>query len=219
MKRFMILLIGLGIIQSVLSQKWEVKVQRIDKKTFKTIRLKPESQFTVGRTLVNTDTLKEFSYFDGLFLKGTKDTLCFKLKEVQSHCVFTSGVKQQTVFPASLYPGILPEDSNSLKMALTDIGYLKVKSPKWQNTVGESIVEPLIWISMFTLFISPIVSYNYKEGKLDAERYKYWAMGSTLGLVVGFGSVIIINGLEGPTTFKFKPGWPGQNASLWKFDN
>jgi len=38
-------------------------------------------------------------------------------------------------------------------------------------------------------------------------------------LVVGFGSVIIINGLEGPTTFKFEPGWPGQNASLWKFNN
>ncbi|MBN2172992.1 MAG: hypothetical protein JW731_02590 [Bacteroidales bacterium] len=217
MKRFMILLLGLSIIQSVLSQKWEVDVQRIDKHTHKTIKLKPESQFTIGNTLVNTDTLKEFSYFDGLFLKGTKDTLCFKLKEVQSHRIFTSGVKQQTVFPASLYPGILPEDSNSLKMALADIDFLKVKNPKWQNTVGEAIVEPLIWISIITLFVSPNVSYNYKEGKLDTERYKYWALGSTLGLVVGFGSVIIINGLEGTTTFKFKPDWPGQKASLWKF--
>jgi len=219
MKILLILLIGLGLSQSVLSQKWEVQLQRLDKRDLKILKFKPESQLTIGRTLVNNDSLKEFSYFDGFFLGGTKDTLYIKIKEIQSHRVLTTGIKQQTTFPARFYPGILPEDSSGLKISLLDIDYMKIKSPKWQNTVGESIVEPLIWVSMITLIISPIVSYNFKKGKLDTERYKYWALGSTLGIVVGFGSVIIINGLEGPKTFKFEPGWPGQNASLWKFDN
>lgn len=189
-------------IHSAVSQKWEIQVQRMEKHALKLLIFKPEIQFTVGRTFFNTDTLKEFSYYDGFFLKGTKDTLFFKLKEIKSHREFKSGVKQQTIFPAAFYPGIPPEDSNRLKIALMDIDYLRIKSPKWQNTVGEAIVEPVIWLSMITLFLSPVISYNFKKGKLDAERYKYWALGSTLGLAVGFGSVIIINGLQGTEKFQ-----------------
>jgi hypothetical protein len=219
MKKFILLMLGMGLLQSLQAQNWEVQIQRIgENHHIKNLKLKPDRSLRIGRLITDEDSLKEFNYFEGQFLCGTDNSLQIKLREVQTHKVFTNGISHQTTIPGKLYPDVLPGDSNRLEIELMDIDFLKIKGSKGQHIAGE-IIEPLIWISLFTLILSPLISYNFKEGEINVDRYKYWALGSTLGLTVGFGCVIAINGFEGPTEFQFKEGWPSKKSKLWKFNH
>ena len=219
MKKFILLLVGMGLLQSLQAQNWEVQIQRIgENHHIKNLKLKPNRPLRIGRLLTDEDSLREFNYFEGRFLGGTDHSLQIKLREVQTHKVFTNGISHQSTIPGKLYPEVFPGDSNRLEIALMDIDFLKIKSSKAQH-IADEIVEPLIWVSLFTLILSPLISYNFKEGELNADRYEYWALGSTLGLTVGFACVITINTFEGPTEFQFKEGWPSKKSKLWRFNN
>lgn len=217
MKKIILLLVGTAILLSVKAQTWESQIQTITgKQKVKTLRIKPGRELKAGRLLTDEDSLREFNYYEGFFVGGSRDSLQISLREVQTHKVYTDGIKYQSTIPARLCPELHPGDSNILQLPLTNMDYLQIKSPKWQKTAGE-IVEPLIWASMFVMFLSPMICYDYKEGAFNAERYQYWGIGSTAGLAIGFGSVIIINAFDGTKTFQFKSGWPNKKTKVWKF--
>ncbi len=211
------MLIGTCVLLSLNAQTWESQIQSVEGKSrVKTLKIKPGRELKIGQLLTDEDSLREFNYYKGSSLGGTRDSLYIRLRDVQTNKIFTNGIKYQSTIPAKFYPEILPGDSNSLKMSLMDIDYIQVKSPKWQKTAGE-IVEPLIWTSLFVLILSPLICYDYNKGAFNAVRYKYWGLGSTAGVVLGFGSVIIINAFDGTKSFQFNTGWPDKKTNVWKF--
>jgi hypothetical protein len=219
MKKFILLIVGMGLLQSFQAQNWEVQIQRIgENHHIKNLKLKPNRPLSIGRLITDEDSLREYNYFEGHFLGGTDRSLQIKLQKVQTHKVFANGISHQSTIPGKFYLEDLAGDTDRLEIALVDIDFLKIKGSKAQHIAGD-IVEPLIWISLFTLILSPLISYNFKKGELNADHYKYWALGSTLGLTVGFACVITINAFEGPTEFQFKEGWPSKKSKLWRFDD
>lgn len=217
MKKLILFVISAGIFLSSEAQTWKSQIQNVSgKQMVKTLKIKPGRELKIGRLLTDEDSLKEYTYFEGIFLDGTRDSINLKLNKVRVGSDYTNGVKHLSDFPAKYYQELLPGDSNSLKMALMDMDYIQIKSSKWQKT-AEDIVEPLIWASLFVMCISPLICYDYKEGAFNAERYQYWGVGCVAGLAVGFGSIILVNLIDGTKAFQFKAGWPNKKTNVWKF--
>lgn len=218
MKKFILLLTVLGAMLTSEAQPWDFQLQRISGKTKeKTLKLEPEMKLEIGRLLTDNDSLKEYNYYNGIFLGGTRDSIRIRLKEVKTNSVFTSGIKQQSTIPVKYFTSVLLSDSGFMSFALPEIDYLKYSKSKKNDSGG--IVEPVIYLSLLTLFLSPVISYDYKEGELNEERYKYWALGSTLALASCITAIITINAINGPDTFRFKAGWPGTHIKEWRFIN
>jgi hypothetical protein len=70
--------------------------------------------------------------------------------------------------------------------------------------------------SLAVMVLSPLICYDYKEQELNANRYKYWAMGSTAGALAGF-AILITNGGNKTRRLQFQPDWPDKNMKVWKF--
>lgn len=218
MKKFILLLTVLGAMFTSEAQPWNFQLQRITGKTReKTLKLKPEMKLEIGRLLTDNDSLKEYNYYNGNFLGGTRDSIRIRLKEVKTNSVFTSGIKQQSTIPVKYFTSVPPRDSGFMSFALPEIDYLKYSKSKKNDPGG--IVEPVIYLSLLTLFLSPVISYDYKEGELNEERYKYWALGSTIALASCITAIITINAIDGPDTFRFKASWPGSHIKEWRFIN
>ncbi|NTW25029.1 MAG: hypothetical protein HGA37_10035 [Lentimicrobium sp.] len=218
MKKFIFLFLTLGILSGSEAQNWEARIQRVSGNSReKTLKLKPEMKLEVGRLLTDNDSLKEYNYYHGIFLGGTADSIRIRLKEVKTNSVFTNGIKQQSTIPVKYFSAVPLRDSGFMSFALPEIDYLKYSKSKKNDPGG--IVEPVIYLSLLTLFLSPVISYDYKEGELNEERYTYWALGSTLALATCITAIITINAFDGPDTFRFKAGWPGTHIKEWRFIN
>lgn len=218
MKIFILSIIVLGIVVVTEAQTWEAQMQRITGKSReKTLKLKPDMKLEIGRLLTDNDTLKEYNYYNGIFLGGTRDSIRIRLNEVKTNSVYTSGIKQQSTIPVKYFTAVPLRDSGFMSFALPEIDYLKYSKSKKNDPGG--FVEPVIYLSLLTLFLSPVISYDYKEGELNEERYKYWALGSTLALASCITAIVTINAIDGPDTFRFKAGWPGTHIKEWRFIN
>jgi hypothetical protein len=216
MKKFILFLSVWGIMFTSKAQSWEYQLQSITgRNKEKTLKLKPEMKLEIGRLLTDNDSLKAYNYYNGIFLGGSRDSIRIRLNEVKTNSVFTNGVKQQSTIPVKYFSSIPLRDSGFMSFALPEIDYLKYRKSK-KNDLG-GIVEPVIYLSLLTLFLSPVISYDYKEGKLNEERYKYWAFGSTLALASCITAIITVNAIKGPDTFRFKAGWPGTHIKEWRF--
>ncbi|MHC1777763.1 MAG: hypothetical protein AB9834_20355 [Lentimicrobium sp.] len=218
MKKFIILFLTLGFLTGSVAQTWETRMQRVSGNSReKTLKLKPEMKLEIGRLLTDNDSLKEYNYYNGIFLGGTHDSIRIRLNEVKTNAVFTSGIKQQSTIPVKYFTAVPLSDSGFMSFALPEIDYLKHSKAK--NYHVDEVLEPVVFLSLFTLFLSPVISYNYKEGELNEERYKYWALGSTLALATCVTAIITINAIDGPDFFRFKAGWPGTHIKEWRFIN
>lgn len=218
MKKIILLIFAAGFLVAPKAQTWEAQMQRITGKSReKTLKLKPEMKLEIGRLLTDNDSLKEYNYYNGIFLGGTRDSIRIRLNEVKTNSVYTSGIKQQSTIPVKYFTAVPLRDSGFMSFALPEIDYLK--QSKARNYHVDAVLEPVVFLSLFTLFLSPVISYNYKEGELNEERYKYWALGSTLALASCVTAIITINAIDGPDTFRFKAGWPGSHIKEWRFIN
>lgn len=104
MKKFILLLVGMGLFQSLQAQNWEVQIQRLgENHHIKNLKLKPNRPLRIGRLLTDEDSLREFKYFEGHFLGGTDNSLQIKLSEVKTHQVFTNGISHQSTIPGKLH--------------------------------------------------------------------------------------------------------------------
>jgi hypothetical protein len=67
------------------------------------------------------------------------------------------------------------------------------------------------------MIASPLISYNFKEGKLNAETYKKWGIGGTIGILSGISAVIVIGTVASNGKYHFKADWPYKRVKVWKF--
>jgi hypothetical protein len=216
MKKIILFFVSWAFLSVSEAQTWEVPVYRFnDGSWVKMLKLNSRMELTIRTQLHETDSAKEDITLRGLFHSGSADSLIIKLDEYKSLKQFPDGTRQTTTIPPDIYllnsfPG------NGLKsIALEDIGFLKVQ--KWPKAVSraDNIFEPVIFASLFVLIASPLISYNYKEGYLNTETYKNWALGSTITLTSCFAVLMVINSQS--KNYQFHPGWPDKKAKVWKF--
>jgi len=58
---------------------------------------------------------------------------------------------------------------------------------------------------------------DFKDGGINSKRYKYWALGSTIGITVSLGYAAITNSRPIQKQYQFNSDWPNKQADVWKF--
>lgn len=216
MKKNILFLICCGLLSFSVAQEWKIPVYRqTDESRVKILKFNPRMELTIKNQLYNTDLGKEDLTLIGLFYSGSADSLTLKLSEYKSFKQYPDGVRQITTMPPDIYLlNSFPGDGLKT-VALKDIGFLKVQ--KWPKVVGraDDIFEPVIFASLFILIASPLISYNYKDGYLNTETYKNWALGSTITMTSCFAVLMVINSQS--RNYQFRSGWPDKKAKVWKF--
>ncbi|HPT15171.1 MAG TPA: hypothetical protein PK796_10305 [Bacteroidales bacterium] len=216
MKRLSLIFFFSACILFVQAQTWKAEVEKISGNTkTKTLRLKPSMQVNIQTVLSENDSLRESRLFYGDFWSGSVDSLQIRLKSTTYQKTFTSGIRHTTITPARFFVPRATPDSNLVKIALTDIASLDYKNEKLSG-FGE-IAEPVLLLSLLTLIASPLICYNFKDKEFNADRYKYWALGSTAGVFAGFAVIISVNAIPPHGYYQFKDGWPRKKAKIWRF--
>lgn len=158
--------------------------------------------------------MKETRNYDGYFLGANRDSIQFRLKEVKTDKVSTSGFRQQVMMKPN-YIFKTPYADSSMKVAWADVDYFWNQNEKMIGLA--EIAEPIILGSLLVMVLSPLISYDFEDGKMNNERYKNWALGSTIGLATGILTSVTIGVTYRKHKFQFKAGWPEKKAKVWEF--
>ncbi|HNX44612.1 MAG TPA: hypothetical protein PLJ84_10920 [Bacteroidales bacterium] len=217
MRTILLSLILAALSMILNAQTWKVRVEKTTgSHRVKTLRIKPTMQLTVGNQLPVTDTLKQYKYYYGEFISGSADSLQMKLKTITAHQLYTNGIHYTSVVPAKQYYLSTPSaDTNMMRIALSDIHSLDYSFEKWRGM--SEIGEPVILGSLLVLIFSPLICYNFSDGKINPESYRNWALGSTIGIVAGIGTAVAISAIFPHGRYQFLEGWPYKKAKVWKF--
>lgn len=218
MKKLSLIIVSLGFLFVTEAQTWKIPVYRqTDESWVKTLKFTPRTQLTIRTQLPEKDSVKENITWQGLFHSGSQDSLVIKLEAFKSFKELPGGIRQTTTIPPDTYlKNSLP--GNGLKpFALDDIGFLSYQKRSKLIGKADDILEPVIFASLFVMILSPLISYDFKEGHLNKERYKNWALGSTLTMTSCFAVLMAINLPNQQKNYQFRPGWPEKKAKVWKF--
>lgn len=211
----MLLVVMFVISFAMDAQTWKATVYRIDgKPREKIVKLIPEKSIEIGRLLIDNDTLKENKYLYGYFRGVIGDTLQMNLERIRVKSIYTNGTRIDSHIPAKslIAPG--PDSTYVMNISLDEIDYLayRNRSVAWLSDTEDYI----LFSSLIILIVSPFICYDYKNQTFNTERYKYWGLGSTLGIVTGF-SLQILGGAS-QKKFQFQGSWPNEKAKAWSFD-
>jgi hypothetical protein len=216
MKRLLILMVLAGMVSGMSAQPWKPRIEKITgNPVTKTITVKPGMKIIIKSLLLNTDTLKESRSYTGYFQGYSNDSLKIKLATVSTEKAFSNGIRETANIPAASWLAPASPDTNLIRVAVRNIGYLEAYNETGRGMA--EIGEPIILGSLLVMIISPLISYNFKDGSFNSERYKHWALGGTIGVATGFVTVFTLNALFKPGRFQFETGWPDKNASVWRF--
>jgi hypothetical protein len=216
MKKFILFLFVMSVSLGLNAQTWKTQVERLTGQSkVKTLKIKPGMRVNINNLLIDNDSLRVSKNFNGHFVSGNRDSLKIKLYEVRTNRNYTNGIKEQFIYPAKYYIRNPFPDTNIMSLAIREIDFMSYQYDK-KNGYGE-IGEPVILGSLLVLFLSPLICYNFKESSLNLERYKYWALGSTIGIAAGIAIPISIGSIYKMHRFQFKPDWPMKGAKTWKF--
>ncbi len=218
MNKLFLILVCMTFLFHSGAQTWNREIQRLSgKPKLKTIKINTGMYTTVGTRLEDSDSVKITRFFDGNFLSGSHDSLSMKLVQVRLTKNYTSGVKQSFVIPARQYSVSDYTDTNFMRIPVSGIHYLDYYNKKWRDRAEGS--EVVLFGSLLVMVLSPFICFKYSEGHMNTGMYKNWALGSTIGIVAGFTTMITIDSFSKHKTFEFKPGWSGKkNARVWKFN-
>jgi len=215
MKKYILLTAILAIGVTLFAQTWKTEVQSVTgKPKVKTMKIKPDRHINISHLVLDNDSMKETRNYNGYFLGANRDSIQFRLKEVKTDRVLTSGIRQQvTMKPKYFFK--TPYADSSMKVAWADVDYFWNQNEKMINMA--EIGEPIILGSLLVMLLSPLISYDFKDGKLNTERYKNWALGSTIGLASGILIPVTLGLVYRKHKFQFKAGWPEKKAKVWEF--
>ncbi len=215
MKKLILLILMLNFGFIVSAQTWKTPVYRIDEKPkMKTVKLKTGITMEIGRLLIDNDTLKENKYLYGNFQGVIGDTLQMNLRKIRIQSVYTNGTRIESSIPAKNFIVLAPDSTYKMNVSLSDIDFLA-----YRNTSVAWIYDAedyVLFTSIFLLFASPFISYDYKNQKLNTERYQKWALGSTIGIFTGL-TMQIMGGVS-KRKVQFHSSWPNPKAKPWSFD-
>ncbi|NVO19507.1 MAG: hypothetical protein HXX13_07390 [Bacteroidetes bacterium] len=216
MKKYTFICLLLCLCSGLGAQTWKAEIQRADgHKGTMTLKVKPGMKVIVNNLESNSDSLKVSKIIEGTFISGSSDFIRIKLNTVRSESNYANGIRQFKITPAKCYTGYAAPDTNTLNIPVRQIDYLSFQNEKKEGLT--EIGEPIILGSILMVILSPLISYNFKEGKINANRYKYWALGSTAGMLVGFAIPITFATVYKQKNYQFRDGWPSKKAKVWKF--
>ena len=216
MKSTGLIIIAIAIMFQAEAQTWKVQVERISGNSrTKTLRIKPAYNLTVGSILTNKDSIKEYRYYEGLFNSGCRDSIGMKLSLVRDERIFSNGISENTKHPGKSYLASLAQDTDYLKIPLSDISYLEYQNQELGGWA--ELGEPIMLLSILTMVAAPFICYDFKNGNLNADRYKYWAVGSSIGIATGFATVFTFATLSNHKKLKFNENWKSKGKNVWRF--
>lgn len=216
MKRLFILIVLAGITVQLSAQPWKPQIERITgSPRTKTLTVKPGMKVNIKSLVIKNDSLKESRNYAGYFRSFSNDSLKIKLDMVTTEKVFSNGIRETANIPAASWLAPSSPDTGLIRVAVRNIGYLEAYNETWYGMV--EIGEPIILGSLLVMVFAPLISYNFKEGSFNSERYKNWALGGTIGVASGFATIFTLNALFKPGKFQFMTGWPDKNAAVWQF--
>jgi len=213
MKKFIILIATIVLCCEISAQTWESKIYpQTGKQRIKTLKLQPKTNLKIGTLILDSDSLKVDRMFFGSFLSGAGDSLQIKLSKVEVNSMYENGTKTRTIVPAKNYLTTSFDSTFQMNVSLKDINVLS-----YQNRIKEDLSkfeDYVLFTSLFVLFASPFVCYNYADQTFNQDRYQYWALGSTVGIITGF----TLQMMGGQKRLQFKTGWPDEKARVWSFE-
>jgi len=214
MRKLFLFLLVILFSSGVSAQTWKKSVYgTMGNKSVRTIRLKPVSIVTVRSLKLINDSITWSTTLSGKFDGATDDSLRIRLDNISELKVLGTGIRYSTTIPGRLYLQSPSTDTGLVAIRLSDIDYLSYHNANKSKAGG--IGEGMVFASIFMLVASPFICIDYKDGTFNAERYKYWAIGSTAVL---FGSISIEALLGGEKRFQFHAGWPTKKQKVWTFN-
>jgi hypothetical protein len=196
------------------AQTWETQIYSLSGKSrVKTIKIKPDMKMDIRCIIPGNDSLRLSTRYDGSFIGVSDDSMKIKVNSFNEFKKFPNGIIEQKTIPGKIYLMSCSSDSGLVNIPLSDIGYLSYRNKNLDKT--SEILELPIYISLMTMILSPFICYDYKEGKFNTERYKYWGLGSTIGLTVFISCEIT---LVNKKNFQFKTDWPRKDKKVWSFN-
>ncbi|PKP49627.1 MAG: hypothetical protein CVT94_04305 [Bacteroidetes bacterium HGW-Bacteroidetes-11] len=218
MKKLSIIIVSLGFLFVTEAQTWKIPVYRqTDESRVQTLKFTHRTQLTIRTQLPQKDSVKENITWQGLFHSGSQDSLVIKLESFKSCKEFPGEIRQTTTIPAETYLKNSLPGNDLVPFALDDIGFLSYQKRSKLIGKADDILEPVIFASLFVMILSPLISYDFNEGQLNTERYKNWALGSTLTMTSCFAVLMAINLPNQQKKYQFRSGWPEKKAKVWKF--
>jgi hypothetical protein len=213
MKKFILLVAGMCFFSVLNAQTWNGQIYRISGNSkVKTVRIKPGMKLDVRSILLDNDSLRITTRYNGSFMGVSGDTMKIRLTDYYEFEKYPDGILKQTTIPGKIYLMPNSSDYGIVSMPLSDIGYLSYRN-KNADKMSE-IIELPIYLSLCAIILSPFICYDYNDGSFNTERYKYWGLGSTLVLSASFCCEIALSGSK---KYQFKPDWPWKNKKVWSF--
>jgi len=183
-----------------------------DNSKAKTIKLKPEMRVIVRSHLIDNDSLSFSRFYDGSFVEGSSDAIKIKLTNYSESKKDVKGIINQTTIPGKSFFMIGSMDTGMVSIPLNEIQYINYRHKK-SDKMAEFIEGP-VYISLIAILLAPIISYDFKNGGINAERYKYWGTGSVVALSTSFCIEFAVNSHH---EYQFKKDWPWKKKKIWSF--
>lgn len=218
MKTFIVFLsFGIFLLPAT-AQVSKVPVYRTDiESKIRTVKLDPRTELTLRVLISRSDTARKDFTYSGLFHSAPGDSIGLRLKSERMFQFFPSGISRTTTTMLPQKSGEGDTASPELKMvAFDNIAWLKYQKRPELIRFADQVLEPVVFSSLFVLMLSPFISYNYRDGYLNTETYKNWALGSTIALASCFSVLITINAVN-RAEYQFRDGWPEKKAKVWSF--
>lgn len=212
MKAYILVFFFLIMGMAVYGQTWKTEIQRISgRPMLKTLKLKSGKELQVATLLKNADSIQESRYYNGTFQGFINDSLWLKITSIENRLNDARGLRQSIITQTGYYTRGKADSVYRLGLAQTDIHFISYQTGSQKFFAAPE--DAILFASLAMIIVSPFFCYNYREGSFNAERYKYWALGGTAGIMVGFSCQI----LGSVKRIQFRPDWPQKGAKVWRF--
>jgi len=216
MKTTGIFLFALILSLHSVAQTWKIQIESVSgHPRTRTLRLQPKYSMTVGSVLEYSDSVKKFRYYEGLFKSGSRDSIDLKLSQVREELILKNGIRENTRIPAGYYLSSMAPGKGVARIALPDVAFLESRNKELGG--WSEIGEPIMLLSILTMIAAPFICYDYKDGGFNSDRYKYWAVGGSIGIATGFTTIFTFSALSNHKKLKFHENWNSKGNTVWKF--
>lgn len=214
MKTTILLVFTVMAVCSLTAQSWNPEIYRLsppDKKQEKTLKIKPEAKLRITTLSSDTDSLRILRNYSGRFIEQAGDSVRLRPEEMKLTRKYDSGKIDMTLLTREYFDSdsTLPDFTS---VAISDIHELRYINKPRENFA--SVEDGVLFFSIAALIVSPFICIDYKDGGFNEDLYQFLALGSTAGIVVGFG----LQFMGGDRHLVFHPGLISKKEKVWSFE-
>jgi len=213
MKQLILTGAALCLFISINAQNRKIPIYKISgKPANKMLKLKTERKITIRTLLIESDSLKLSETYSGSIIGISGDSMKITLTDYIEFRNYKNGLNKQVKIPGNLFLKNTSLDTGKLNIRFSAIHYLRYTPGRNEKLSG--IAEGAVFISLAGVIFSPLICYDYKQGKFNAERYKYWGLISSISLTASLCVEIFANRYK---EYQFKRDWPQKKKKVWSF--